>query len=1171
MRLRKVRLSGFKSFVDPTTVDLPGQLVGIVGPNGCGKSNIIDAVRWVMGEASAKHLRAGTMSDVIFNGSSSRKPVGQASVELVFDNHEGALGGRYASYNEISIRRQVGRDGHSAYFLNGKRCRRRDITDIFLGTGLGPRSYAVIEQGMISRMVEARPDELREFIEEAAGISQYKERRRETENRIRHTKENLSRLSDLREELGAQLRRLDRQAKSAERYRRLKDKERHLEAERLALRWRGQNTGFLAQQRGIAAQEAALEKAVAGLRAIEAELERRRQLHGEQTEQFNETYRIKLDASADIARQEEAIEHRRRELSGLEENLAREQRILNEARVELEYDKSGLGEIVSELATLEPLHMELQQAVAGAREQADACEEDRLAHQAEWEAFNERSAAPARAAHGERTRIEQLTGQIARVESRLQRIATEISSQQPVADQQAFLKLEQELVTTEQERSRLQQSLQAEQEAVERLRKEVSELGEALHREREVLHTLQGKMASLEALQQEAISGANEAAQAWLEKHQLTEQSRLAEDLEAPGWELALETVLGGALEAVCVDGGLRDLATALEAGFPGGSVAFLDSSLSIPQANPGAAAAPLCEQVESRWPVASLLDGIYGVESLQAAFDLLPQLAAGESVVTPQGVWLGRNWVRMAREPDGRPGILSRERELKELKGHRNRTRERVEALEQSLRERREALQQHEQEAARGQRELHQLHDRYGSLKSDYATARERAVAEQARAVELAGEKQQLEEMQANDQQALASAEAGLREHSASQQQLESERRVLQAARETLRERFNEARELWQSASDESHELGLRLETLRARRQALEQASVRNQALVSEHDKRRAELEAALAEVRQPLEAVRVELEEKLRAHEVAEQALKTAREVVETADEKLRELSGERMGRETAVAEERDGLDGLRLENRELQVRLQTLIEELEQREQVLESLLESLPEDAQEADWDESLAKLARSIERLGAINLAAIDERSQLAERKEYLDAQNQDLVDALATLEEAIGKIDRETRTRFRETFETVNSGFSERFPRLFGGGAAYLELTGEDLLNTGISVMARPPGKKNSTIHLLSGGEKALTAVALLFSIFDLKPAPFCLLDEVDAPLDDANVGRFCELVKDMATQVQMIVVTHNKMTMEINKQLIGVTMNEPGVSRLVAVDMDAAVELAGV
>ncbi len=1169
MRLRKVQLSGFKSFVDPTTVDLPGQLVGIVGPNGCGKSNIIDAVRWVMGEASAKHLRAGTMSDVIFNGSSTRKPVGQASVELVFDNHQGALGGRYASYNEISIRRQVGRDGHSAYFLNGKRCRRRDITDIFLGTGLGPRSYAVIEQGMISRMVEARPDELREFIEEAAGISQYKERRRETENRIRHTKENLSRLSDLREELGAQLRRLDRQAKSAERYRRLKDKERHLEAERLALRWRVLNAGFLEQQRGIAAQEAALEKAVAELRAIETELERRRQLHGEQTEQFNEAYRIKLDASAEIARQEEAIEHRRRELATLEENLAREERILHEARAELGRDKGGLAEIVSQLAILEPEHTEQLLAVAQAREQADACEEDRQAHQAEWEAFNERSAAPARAAYGERTRIEQLKGQLGRVENRLQRIVAELDSQQPAADQQVFQKLEQELATTEQERGRLQQGLQVEQEAVERLRKEVGELGEALHHEREVLHTLQGKIASLEALQQEAISGTNEAVQAWLVQHQLADQPRLAEDLEAPGWELALETVLGGDLEAVCVDGGLRELAAALEAGFPGGTVAFLDNSVKIAPSSAGAVS--LSGRVESCWPVANLLDGIYGAESVQAAFDLLPELAVGESVVTPKGVWLGHNWVRMAREPDGRPGVLSRERALKESKAHRNRIREQVATLEQSLQQQREARQQHEQEAARGQRELHQLHDRYGSLKSDYATARERVAAEQARALELAKEKQQLAEMLSKDQQALASAEAGLREHSANQQRLESEQTVLQAARENLRERFNEARELWQVASDESHDVGLKLEALRTRHQALERASARNQTLVSEHDKRRAELEATAAEVRQPLEAVRAELDKKLHAHELAEQALKSSREVVEAADQKLRELSQGRMAKESAVTRERDGLDALRLENRELQVRLQTLVEELEQREQVVESLLEGLAEDALEADWDEALAKLARSIERLGAINLAAIDERSQLAERKEYLDAQNQDLVDALATLEEAIGKIDRETRTRFRETFETVNSGFSERFPRLFGGGAAYLELTGEDLLNTGITVMARPPGKKNSTIHLLSGGEKALTAVALLFSIFDLKPAPFCLLDEVDAPLDDANVGRFCELVKDMATQVQMIVVTHNKVTMEINKQLIGVTMNEPGVSRLVAVDMDAAVELAGV
>jgi chromosome segregation protein len=1170
MRLSKIKLAGFKSFVDPTTIHVPSNLVGVIGPNGCGKSNIIDAVRWVMGESSAKHLRGESMADVIFNGSNGRKPVGTASIELAFDNTDGTIGGQYASYNEISIRRQVSRDGASNYFLNNTRCRRRDITDIFLGTGLGPRSYSIIEQGMISRLIEAKPDDLRAFLEEAAGISKYKERRRETENRIKHTRENLDRLNDLLEEIDKQLDKLKRQSRAAERYKELKAEERQVNAELLALRYADMHEQSSVRENDLQQRELAMQSELAEQRRVEAELEKLRDsLHGA-NESFNVVQGDYYKLGADVARIEQAIQHNKESRQQQQEELSRAEQTLAEVEEHIRVDSTRLEELARDIESIAP---ELAMATEHSGQSAAALKDaEQAMHvwQEEWNEFNQRAAERAQAAQVERTRLDHLDRHMQQLEERLQRMDDE---QQTLGSESVAGEMEQLAHESEAQETvvaGIKVNLDDGVRYIADVRTGLEQQEQELSALQSVHHDTRGQLASLETLQQAALGQRSEQVAGWLTANGLQDAPRLAQEIRVePGWEHAVETALGFYLEAVCVEGldNVEHMLGSLEQG----SVALFDARVTDDAPAPADRGVPLGSKVTSSWSVGSLLDGVYAVETLSQALANRAGLATHESIVTKEGIWIGKHWLRVARDTDEKAGVLEREREISELTAQLAAQGENVEALLQSVAGARESLVSAENERDRLQDDYNQALRTASDLRAGLATVRARLEQQQARRDHVMMESEVLRTEKESEVQAMTSSQGLLEDALNAVETLSVEREERTRQQQHLSSVLDEARERARSDQQSAHELALRAGSMRTAQETTNQALTRMREQCQQLISRRDQLTGVLDQGDTPIIKLQGELEGLLSSRLEVEAKLNAARKQVEDIEHGTRELDQERVRKERSVSNQREQIEQDRMAWQEIRVRSDTLMEQISESGFEYQPLLQQIEEGASVDVWAEQADKLERRIQRLGPINLAAIEEYEEEARRKGYLDAQHTDLIEALETLENAIGKIDRETRARFKETFDKVNEGLQENFPTLFGGGQAYLELTGEDLLDTGVTVMARPPGKRNSTIHLLSGGEKALTAIALVFAIFKLNPSPFCMLDEVDAPLDDANVGRYCDMVRKMSEHVQFVFISHNKITMEMANQLTGVTMHEPGVSRLVAVDIDEAVRLAAV
>lgn len=1151
--------------MDPTTVAFPGPLTGIVGPNGCGKSNVIDAVRWVMGESSAKNLRGDSMTDVIFNGSTTRKPVGLASIELLFDNSDGTIQGQYAQYNEIGIRRQVTRDGQSQYYLNGTRCRRKDITDIFLGTGLGPRSYAIIEQGTISRLIEARPEELRVFIEEAAGISKYKERRRETENRIKHTRENLDRVYDLTEEVGKQLRHLERQAKTAEKYQEFKQQERLKQAQHDALRWRQLDGELGEENRKVQALETELQEANSQKYHFEAKLENLREEHIAANDAFNDTQGEYYRVGAEIARVEQTLQHSRERRQQVQQDLREVQEQLSQTRGELQSDELRSQALQIELEELENQRDEARETEQHAASSLAQWEDRMQAWQQDWELFNQQATEPNQTAQVEKTRIAQLESQLMQLHQRSEGLTEELHALNTHAIEQAIDELQQANSEHEQQQQTLQEQRQQVQEQIRDIRETIKNGGHQLNALRGRGENLAGRLASLEALQQDALHLEEQHVAAWLDERQLQQAPRLAQVLEVqPGWEQAVECVLGSYLEAVCVEDmlqlvpGLDDI---------GAAMSLFHAQENTVQFPPGDS---LLGKIKAPYELRSLLSNVYVADDLRQAMEKFSQLGSG-SVVTPSGIWIGPGWVRVNAAVDEDKSVLARERRIKDIQNELQPLHEQIHLLQEDMDAKQEALESCEQTAAGQQDQWENLRRQMTRIQTDISAGNAR--------LENARERQEKIQHELDDNHTTASgldediknAYARLNDALTIMEEHTHRRDELSVQRENIGENLSRCREENKQAAADSHAFALRFESIKANLASNVQAVRRLRDQLQHMEKRAEDLDDVAARSHTPEQELNAELEQLLQQRLQAEAELGVKRTSVDALEEQLRTTSQNIHDSEQRTMERRDQLDQLRLHWQELTVRRQTVLEQLQEHGHVLDEVVASLPEPADAQVWHDELEQLRNRISRLGPINLAAIDEFAQQNERKQYLDAQIADLQEALETLERAIKKIDKETRERFKETFEKVNAGISELFPRLFGGGSAYMEMTGEDLLDCGVSVMARPPGKRNSTIHLLSGGEKALTAVAMVFSIFNLNPAPFCMLDEVDAPLDDANVGRFCAMVKEMSDRVQFIVITHNKITMEMSTQLTGVTMHEPGVSRLVAVDVEEAVELAAV
>jgi chromosome segregation protein len=1163
MRLSSIKMAGFKSFVDPTTFHAPTNLIGVVGPNGCGKSNIIDAVRWVMGEGSAKVLRGESMSDVIFSGSSGRKPVGTATVELVFDNSEGRVGAQFAGYNEISLKRQVSRDGVSVYYLNGSRCRRKDVRDLLLGTGLGSRSYSIIEQGMISEVVEAKPEELRGHLEEAAGISKYKERRRETERRINHTRDNLARLADLREEVGKHLNRLKRQASAAKRYRKLKQEKRELESRLMTLRWRKLMDRIEQDGQELAKKETSLQECISRQRASEAALEKLHQEQGQSNEAFSEVQGELYGVGSEIARLEQIIEHARELRKRQKQEFDETESALKDLEKHMGLDKVQVEELTRGLAEVEPA---LSAAVDAENKAGKAMEKAEGAVQAWQKHFEEhhlQNTQSNRVADRTRADIEILDQGLMQASRRLESLSEETASMDASG-------LHEDLEGLSAESEKLAVEEQEKQEVLDALRSGLAQAQSGLRSAEEEfretqreLHTREGRLASLQALQEAALE--DQSGEAWLAAQGLANAPRLAKSIQVEaGWESAVETVLSHWLQSVITPAG-EGHGEALGS-LENASLDLIEDLRGKVKAVKGTLAAV----VDAPDAVIDSLNRVKISDSLEQAWSARDSLDAAESYITRSGEWIGKGWARVARGQPGQDSMLAREKTISRLEQEIARLASGTKKMGADGEQARGEIQQQEVRISEVQAEVNALHRRRSEVDGQLESRQSSITLITGRQQSISGEITELRQQIKADESAVSLARGELEKMLGKMAGLKDERDALDDQRSQLMAERDDTRRGLAEARDKRYELALRAESRRASLDSLRHSLERMDTQISQLQQRYLGLSEQLAKAGHPDQKHTEEMESLLKRRLETEARLGQARQKVQELENDYREKDADRHRAIQNSDEIRQTLETARLKQQEIQLNARNIQRQVEELDADVNELVESLPEGADPEAWETELENMQIRITRLEPINLAAIQEFEEERKRKDYMDEQNDDLCKALQTLENAIAKIDRKTRTRFKDTFEKVNKGVQELFPRLFGGGHAYLELTGEDLLTTGVSIMAQPPGKRVSSLHLLSGGEKALTAVSFVFAIFRLNPAPFCMLDEVDAPLDDANVARFCSLVKEMADTVQFVFVTHNKITMEMAHQMSGVTMSEPGVSRLVQVDVAEAAKLAG-
>ena len=1166
MELKSIKLVGFKSFVDPTTIEIKGNMNSIVGPNGCGKSNVVDAVRWVVGESSAKQLRGQSMSDVIFNGTTSRKPVGKAAVELLFDNMQGRLTGEYAKYNQISVRREVERDGGSSYFINGLLSRRKDIIDLFLGTGLGTRSYGIIEQGMITRLIEAKPDDMRAHLEEVAGISKYKERRKETENRIRHTRDNLDRLHDLTEEINKQLRQLKRQSNAAERYKIFKEEQRLLQAQILALQWEGYEVESQAEKLNLERNQTEQDKNIAEQRRLELEVE---ELHEKQiaaTEAHNAIQKSYYSLGSDIARLEQQLQNHEEQQSQWNAELEEVKSQDTELQSHIVVQKQSISTLSEELATLSPQTESLRSVAA---EAADALYEAEEQVKQWRKDFDESS----KIVQETEKSIEILRNNISHFDFEIKRLEEQSISLHEEKDDGRITTLNQELNPLRQQITSLEIKNQASQDDINSFNEKVIQQRSINKTENDTLNELRiafqehkARHASLTALQQSALGGDDSDRNQWLADHNLDQHPKLGQNIQvSKGWEYAVETILVDFFDAICVD----ELSSMLETtpSLPKGNILLLEKH----QAGSSATLKnipTLSSVIDSAWSLAQWTHGIYIAETLQQAIQLQLQLDANESIITRDGVWLGRHWCKVSKASSKEDSVLLREQAIQQCQQDIDELATRIAQQEQKLEEGNAFLISLEAKREQSQRALQEGVNELGDIKSELSATESKlqALEQQQQRITKALEDCQSRSLDVSQKQSAAKVELEQLELDWDCQK--EKRTALNDSGSELQLQLDQARHKSQQDKQNADEVGIRLSSNENQLRVLQQATEREQRQLEQLTSKKEQLVAKLSATGGPQEDWRIELQEKLNQRIGIEKKLHFAEEDVQTIQDQLKHCEDQKNKIAKKTSEIQAVIQKLQLEQQTITVRQTTLLEQLEKMTLTLQQVKEELPEEADLKDWQQKEEQLDHKISRLGPINLAAIDEYQTQSERKEYLDQQQADLNDALEILEGAISKIDKETKTQFKDTFDKVNASFQQLFPRIFGGGKASLALTENDYLNAGVEIMAQPPGKKNSTIHMLSGGEKALTAISLVFGMFEYNPAPFCILDEVDAPLDDVNVGRFCKLVKEMSSKTQFLVISHNKVTISMADYLMGVTMHEAGVSRLVSVDMEEAIEM---
>ncbi len=1171
MRLTSLRLAGFKSFAEPVTLPFPGRISGIVGPNGCGKSNVIDAVRWVLGESKASELRGESMQDVIFNGSGQRKPASRCSVEMVFDNSDHRIGGQWGQFTELAIKRVLTRDGTSSYFINNQAVRRRDVHDIFLGTGLGPRSYAIIGQGTITRILESRPEDLRMMLEEAAGVSKYKERRRETENRLQDTRENLTRVQDILRELGSNLGRLEQQAEVATRYQALQASATLVQQQLWLLRQ--EEAQAKRRQITLAGGEAmnALEARIAEQRGIEAEIETLRQAQFASSDTLNRAQAAFYAAQSRVSQLEAEI---RFVLEARQRAQATLQTIDAQTQEWQQRHDAAVAQAADTAERLADAEVQAEVAHARAQEQSESLPALEAAlGEAQLRAADERAQAAGaqQALQAEAARQRSLGQQIQQLQQRAERLRAEQRAVvAPDSLRLADLRRQQEILgdtldTTRAQREQLddtlpelqegrQQALQAQQAAAARLAATAA------------------RISALKALQERVLTEGK--LRPWLAKHGLDGLSQLWSRLQVDhGLETALEAVLRERLAAL----ELRqlDMAAGFAADAPPAKLAFYSASMAAAAA--ALAAAPVgCRPLRDGVrcgdaALGALLDdwlvNVFVAPTLQLALALRGSLPAQATLITAEGHAVSRQSVSFYAPDSEQSGVLARQQEIDNL--------ERQLKAEQLIAEQSRArLHQAEHDLGRAQEQLAALQRRQQqdtqqlhTVQVEWLKLSQQAEQSAARhgqiAADLGDTCAQVEELQAQQAESEARFEE-LDARLADQQQLQAdlETEVIDA-QQALADARAQQRQLEAQASESGY-------AVRSLRQKLADLQREAQMALEQIARQGSAREAAQAELaRLSEESAQTGLQSALTEQESAQAVLGARRSEADDIALQLRQREEARLALDRDLDPLRQRITELQLKEQEFRLQAEQFAQQLAEAQADVEAVRASLPEDAQAPVLAREHERLQRDIAALGAVNLAALDELGQARERKQFLDAQNDDLQTAITTLEDAIRKIDAETRDLLATTFEQINAHFGRMFPLLFGGGNARLIITGEEILDAGVQVMAQPPGKKNSSIHLLSGGEKALVAIALVFAIFQLNPAPFCLLDEVDAPLDDANTERYARLVKDMSASTQFLFISHNKIAMEMADQLIGVTMQEQGVSRTVAVEMDAALRFA--
>ena len=1167
MRLNSIKLSGFKSFAEPTNFLLPGQMVGVVGPNGCGKSNIMDAVRWVLGESRASELRGDSMQDVIFNGTTSRKAASRSSVELVFDNSDYRAGGQWSQFTEIAVKRVLTRDGTSSYYINNQPVRRRDVQDVFLGTGLGPRAYAIIGQGTISRIIESKPEELRLFLEEAAGVSKYKERRRETENRLSDTRENLTRVEDILRELTSNLEKLEKQAEVAQRFNTLQS-DVTLKQQQL---WFLKRADAEADQTTIKNQVdksvTELESRLADLRHIEADLETIRQAHYAAGDQVNQSQGALYEASAEVGRLEAEIrfvvESRQRaqaRLAQMKEQIQQWTQQSEQAAQEISQLSDKIAEAETQASTL---LAQIEQVQLTLPEQEKALE-------------------------GAQTRANDQRNAVSQVQQRIQVLAAD---QRNIEEQSKQLELRKERLKNDQQSLNAPDLQKIEQLKVqlqdakanaqtktaqfEALQGQVPQLDEARNQAQNNVNTEQAKNADLSARLQalQALQSkvqTNDKLKPWLASHGLDGLQALWQRIHIQGgWENALEAALRERLSAFEIS--KLEMVSGFAADAPPSKLTFFapaNAALDTPTGDLQRLSDLLrLNDAGHKALMGEWLQGCFVAPDLGQALAKRNQLKPGQAIYVPQGHAVTAHSVSFYAQDNEQAGLLARSQEIenldKSLKAQALITEEARQTLarsEHAYREASQSLVQVRAESTMAQAAVHE---------SEVELLRLTQIAEQTRSrvdqigLDLGEVEAQLIEL--NNRRARAQEEfeaLDMQLADAQERHAQLDETVIQtqqnfdASREKQRELERQAQETdfaKRSLSTREAELKRIIETAQQQSASIAQ----EEQLVLEDLSRLSD-----ATAQSGLQAaLNVKLER--------EAALAAKRSEYDDLTAKLRASDEHRLRLERE-------LDPMRQRITELQLKEQAARLGFEQYHQLLidnaadlEALALSISENnVRLTGLQSEIDRLQREIQALGPVNMAALDELTAATERKSFLDAQSADLTEAMNTLEDAIRKIDAETRALLDETFNSVNLHFGKMFPELFGGGNARLVMTGEEILDSGVQVMAQPPGKKNQSINLLSGGEKALTAIALVFAIFQLNPAPFCLLDEVDAPLDDTNTERFAKLVTTMSKGTQFLFISHNKITMQMAEQLIGVTMQEQGVSRIVAVDMESAISM---